>query len=132
MIDTGSTETYLSQHVAEYLFGLNAASPGMQALGPFADKNGISLQAYRHQFASLKMGDITFDRPWLVIAPMINTGPDMILGRASQLHGLHLYFAYGEKRLFATTARGDIAARQAHSRARGSGRLQSCRETRPI
>ncbi len=112
LIDTGATETYLSQRVAEYLFGLNAGSPGMQPLGPFTDKDGISLQAYRRQFASLKMGDIVFDHPWLVIAPMTSSGPDMILGM-HQLHGLHLYFAYGEKRLFATTARGDIAARQA-------------------
>ncbi|MDB5392652.1 MAG: hypothetical protein JWM91_158 [Rhodospirillales bacterium] len=112
LIDTGASETYLSRRVAEELFALHPGSPGMQAEEPDTDQNGNSRQMYRYQFGSLALGGIVIQHPWLVISPMTSKGPDMILGM-HQLNGLHLYFAYGEKKLYATTARGDIAARQA-------------------
>jgi tetratricopeptide (TPR) repeat protein/predicted aspartyl protease len=109
LIDTGAPETYLSLRVAEALFGLKPDSPGMQAAEPDTDQNGQSRQMYRRQFASMTMGGIVIPHPWMVISPMTDKGPDMILGM-HQLSGFHLYFAYGERKLYATSAGGDIAA----------------------
>jgi tetratricopeptide (TPR) repeat protein len=111
LIDTGATETYFSAAAAEELFGLSASSPGAQPLRvvPYGSE---PWPVYRYQFGSLNLGSIPFDHPWLVVTPISNGGPDMIIGM-HQLHALHLYFAYRAGKLYATTAKGDIAARQA-------------------
>ncbi len=57
--------------------------------------------------STLKMGDIVFKDPWLVIAPMVDRDPDIILGM-HDLGSLHLYFAYREGKLYASTVRGDM------------------------
>jgi len=124
LIDTGATETYLSLRAADRLFGLKPESQGMEAVGPAASTDGAPGQIYRRQFRSLDMGGIVFNRPWLVISPMSEGGPDMILGM-HQLHGLHLYFAYRAGKLYATTARGDIAARQAANPAKSEAVLRA-------
>jgi tetratricopeptide (TPR) repeat protein len=111
LIDTGSPETFLSLAAAERLFGLKPDSPGMQRADFAADAHGKIKQAYRYQFRSLDLGEIAFKNPWLTLTPMVTRGTDMIIGM-HQLHALHLYFAYDEKKLYASTARGDIAARQ--------------------
>ena len=111
LIDTGAPETFLSQRVAEQLFGLKPDSPGMLAEEPDADQTGLPRQMYRRQFGQLSLGGVAIAHPWLVISPMTDKGPDMILGMR-QLSGLHLYFAYGEQKLYATTATGDVAARR--------------------
>jgi len=107
LIDTGSPETFLSARAAKRLFGIEA-DPA--AAAPNLDRAGRIGDVYRHQFHSLKMGDIVFRDPWLVIAPMIAGDPDIILGM-HDLGSLHLYFAYRENRLYASTVRGDVAAR---------------------
>jgi len=106
LIDTGSPETFLSARAAKALFGI-APDPS----GPRTefDRTGRSRDVYRHRFHMLKMGGIAFNDPWLVIAPMAGNNPDMILGM-HDLSSLHLYFAYGEHKLYASTVRGDAAA----------------------
>jgi len=112
LIDTGSSETILNLRTAGRLFDLTPESPGMQVLSSRTDHDGATRAAYRYQFKSLMMGDIGFGNPWVVLAPMSVGGPDMILGM-HHLHGLHLYFAYGQHKLYVTTGRGDIAVQQA-------------------
>jgi tetratricopeptide (TPR) repeat protein len=107
LIDTGAVETYLSERIADRLFG--AKHDGSSAGVEGAD--GAD-QPHRRQFRSLQLGGIEFADPWLIVAPISSHGPQMILGM-HQLRGLHLYFAYRRRMLYATTARGDIAARQA-------------------
>ena len=107
LIDTGSPETFLSARAAKALFGIE---PDPSALQTQVDRTGRSREIYRHRFHTLKMGGIAFKDPWLVIAPMAGNNPDMILGM-HDLSSLHLYFAYGEHRLYASTVRGDQAAR---------------------
>jgi len=107
LIDTGSPETFLSARAAKALFGIE---PEPSALQSQVDRTGRSREIYRHRFHSLKMGGIAFKDPWLVIAPMAGNNPDMILGM-HDLASLHLYFAYGEHKLYASTLRGDEAAR---------------------
>jgi tetratricopeptide (TPR) repeat protein/predicted aspartyl protease len=112
LLDTGATETYISERVAGQLFGLRPDSPGTQREEMDSDKAGSPRRLYRYQFGSLSLGGVTVPHPWMTIAPMTLEGPDMILGM-HQLIGLHLYFAYGERKLYATTTQGDIAAQKA-------------------
>ncbi len=107
LIDTGSPETFISDRAAKALFGIE---PDPSARLTEFDRTGRSREVYRHRFHMLKMGGITFKDPWLVIAPMADNNPDMILGM-HDLGSLHLYFAYGEHKLYASTVRGDEAAR---------------------
>ena len=112
LIDTGSSETILSARAADRLFDLTPKSPGMQEMASRTDRYGTTQASYRFQFKTLTMGDIGFANPWVVVAPMSVEGPDMILGM-HHLHGMHLYFAYGQQKLYVTTGRGDLAAQQA-------------------
>jgi len=110
LIDTGAPFTVLSLRGAEKLFGLTPGSPNMQEGPRETDPSGTSRQTFRYQFKQLELGGIAFQNPWLTIASITNGGVDLILGM-HQLRGLHLYFAYGEEKLYVTTARGDEAAR---------------------
>jgi len=109
LIDTGSAETFLSARAAKRLFGIETDP---SAAGSNFDRTGKPREVYRHQFHSLKMGDIVFKDPWLVIAPMVDRNPDIILGMHN-LGSLHLYFAYRDGKLYASTVGGDVAARRA-------------------
>jgi Tfp pilus assembly protein PilF len=109
LLDTGAPESVLSLSAAKRLFDLTPDSPGMQSDGFTTDDRGRTYKKYRYQFASLDMGDISFRNPWISIAELVDQSADMVLGM-HQLGALHLYFAYDERKLYATTARGDIAA----------------------
>jgi tetratricopeptide (TPR) repeat protein len=108
IIDTGSAETFLSARAAKTLFGIE---PDPSAVETSNDRLGKPREIYRHRFHALKMGDIVFNDPWLVIAPMVGNNPEIILGM-HDLASLHLYFAYHEQRLYVSTARGDAAAQR--------------------
>jgi tetratricopeptide (TPR) repeat protein len=111
-IDTGSPETYMSMRLAKSLFDLTEKSPGMIESATSTNRFGKTETRYRYQFKSLSIGDVTFNHPMVSLAEMSRGGTDLILGM-HQLHGLHLYFAYGEKKLYVTSASGDVAARKA-------------------
>jgi Tfp pilus assembly protein PilF len=112
MLDTGSSESVLSLRAAKRILGLTPDSPGMQSVSSTIDRGGHSHAVYRYQIPSLEVGDIAFKNPWIMIADMADGGPDMLLGM-HQLHALHLFFAYQERKLYITSAHGDIAARTA-------------------
>lgn len=109
MIDTGAPDSALSMRAAKRLFDLTPDSPGMELTDTEKDATGHVRKYYRYQFSTLDMGGIAFKNPRITIADFADDNDDMILGMR-QLHGLHLFFAYGEKKLYATSARGDIAA----------------------
>jgi tetratricopeptide (TPR) repeat protein len=111
-IDTGSPETYMSMRLAKSLFDLTEKSPGMIERATSTNRFGKTETRYRYQFKSLSIGDVTFIHPMVSLAETSLGVPDLILGM-HQLHGLHLYFAYGEKKLYVTSASGDVAARKA-------------------
>jgi tetratricopeptide (TPR) repeat protein len=128
LIDTGAPFTVLSSRAAEKLFGLSAGSPGMQEGPRDTDLSGTSRQTFRYQFKQLELGGIAFQNPWLTIASITNGGVDLILGM-HQLRGLHLYFAYGEEKLYITTARGDEAARHGGQQPNNSGSVDPLAQT---
>jgi tetratricopeptide (TPR) repeat protein len=112
LIDTGSPETFLSLRTAKQLFDFDPDKAEEAAMDASVDQKGRYGRVYRARFHALKMGDIVFQSPWLLIAPMAGNGPDMILGM-HDLSSLHLYFAYAANTLYATTAHGDMTASHA-------------------
>jgi Aspartyl protease len=102
LIDTGSSESTLDPAAARRLFQLSLADPSVSAAGTTVDAAGVSLPTYRRQFRRLDLGGIGFDSPWLALsANGLEPGVDLILG-LRQLRRLHLYFAFGERKLYAT------------------------------
>jgi len=102
LIDTGSSESTLDPEAARRLFQLSLADPSVTAAGTTVDAAGVSLPTYRRQFRRLDLGGIVFDKPLLALsANGLEPGVDMILGMR-QLRRLHLYFAFAERKLYAT------------------------------
>ena len=114
LVDTGTPDTVISLREAKRLFGLTRDSPGILPGDPMIGRGGKGEPTWRYQFRSLEMGGIAFDHPWLTIAAMDGSGPQLILGM-HQLGVLHLYVAYGQRKIYATTANGDLAARRAEA-----------------
>ncbi len=116
LIDTGASQTTLSLLAARLRFGITPDSPGVEKLGTVKSENGVEKPTYRYQFESMSMNGITFKHPWITLAPMAEIGTEMIIGM-HHLGALHLYFAYGERKLYATSVRGDMAEREAQGAA---------------
>jgi predicted aspartyl protease len=131
VLDTGSQFTVMNMAVANQLFGLTPASPGM---APFTESSGDkSLTLYRHIFDKVTFQGVevsnlqvyllpnqvaVHDRPrsLFLLGPsrmplsgsrLFQSGsfsmPDMIIGMDVLRH-LHVYFAAKEKRLYITDA----------------------------
>jgi tetratricopeptide (TPR) repeat protein len=101
MVDTGSPDSLVSMTAARSLLGLDENSPGMESAWIGVSRRGKPENYYRYRFSSLALGGLRLDSPWMVVAPSMQV--DMIVG-IHQLHMLHLYFAFGEHMLYATTA----------------------------
>jgi predicted aspartyl protease/Tfp pilus assembly protein PilF len=122
-VDTGAPETALSLRAAARLFDLKPGSPGVEPIDTHANDPDGKHQSYRYQFKSLELDGITFKNPSVMLAPMAPNVPELIIGM-HQLRGLHLYFAYKERMLYVSTARGDIAARRAEGGAAAAAIVQ--------
>jgi tetratricopeptide (TPR) repeat protein len=119
LVDTGAFDSILSLKAAKDLFGLGPDSPDVKAGGSASTVDGKGLRLYRHRFKTLQIGDITFSNPEMMLgedkleyinwASLGNHAPDLILGM-HQLRMLHLYIAYGEGMLYASTLSGDAMA----------------------
>ncbi|MES2293903.1 MAG: M56 family metallopeptidase [Pseudomonadota bacterium] len=124
VIDTSSPRTVMRRDVAELLLGLKADTPDMVPDGDARD--GAGLQVYRHTFPQISFpGGVTaYNVPALIRAnSMLRTlGRSPILGSRAQfaadprqripsltlgmdvLHQLHLTIAYGQQKLYVTSA----------------------------
>jgi tetratricopeptide (TPR) repeat protein len=100
MVDTGSPDSFVRMSEATSLFRLSETSPGMQPAGAGLSERGAPRNYYRYRFSSLELGSLKLDDPWMIVAPFLKV--DMIIGM-HQLHRLHLYFAFGEHTLYATS-----------------------------
>ncbi|MFI4978899.1 MAG: aspartyl protease family protein [Nevskiales bacterium] len=119
LLDTGASTSVLSLKAAKALFGLTPQSEDVRASVKAQTLDGIGVALYRHRFKSLDIGGITFNGPLLNLGvdnlervnrrSLGDKAPDLILGM-HQLRLLHLYIAYGEKTLYASTVQGDFLA----------------------
>ena len=122
VVDTGASTSTLTFKAAKALFNLDQSSEGVTPMGTATTLDGKGIGLYKRKFKTLQIGGITFDNPTLTLgADSIEAAnrkgtaarlPDLVLGM-HQLRLLHLYLAYSEKRLYASTVKGDYAARAA-------------------
>jgi predicted aspartyl protease len=107
VIDTGAPVSVISMQEAQRLFGLSAASPGVEKVGKFSGLSGGQLDSYRYPFKTLEMGGLSVLNPKIRIAEGRNfLEPDyasLLLGM-DVLQKLHLYIAYGEGKIYLTSA----------------------------
>jgi predicted aspartyl protease len=122
LVDTGATRSTITKAVANSIFGLDSASPGMMPAGPV---NGDPrLQSYRHTFSSLTFEGVAVTNPTLLVMPdhiggsALQTGshisgdpniqlPEFILGMDILRH-LHLYLAFQEQKLYVSASAGEV------------------------
>jgi hypothetical protein len=111
LIDTGSVFSTLDEPEEENLFHLilgGSDTPESNNLNGDA-----SLKTYNHVFTNLSFGDVAVNNPKITIIP---PPPTKILGRAAApepykmligmdvLRKLHIYFAFGEKKMYVSQA----------------------------
>jgi predicted aspartyl protease len=99
-LDTGSQSSILDIDVAKKLFGLTPGSAALPADGKVST-NGHQSDSYKGRFKTLAMGGFAVHGPSIRVADLANT--DIILGM-QHLQYLHLFFAYGEGKVYATGA----------------------------
>jgi predicted aspartyl protease len=102
-LDTGSTTSIVSMRVAARIFGIDEKTAGLQALGTIT-VNGLPSPAYVYPFRSLALGSISMQEPYIqIVSDSVWNKDDLLLG-IDALRQMHLYIAYGEKKLYATPA----------------------------
>lgn len=125
ILDTGATNTVLNLEVAQDLFGIHPGDARTPETGHLTGAEPA--KTYVHRFKTLALEGIAVDNPTLDLIPDIirtkmhdprdtlsqdtrlrdparkTTLDDMILGM-DILHRLHVYIAYGEKKLYITRA----------------------------
>lgn len=114
MIDTGAVATLIGQPLAQSDFNVDTAqdSDGAADLVTMTGASGGSLKVVRHRFAGLQIGGINIKNPVLGITTEEQSfHPDysgLLLGMR-ELHNLHLYVAYQERKLYVSRANADAS-----------------------
>lgn len=101
LIDTGSTRTFMDTDMARRVFDLTPSSPGVAKSGTLTLPSGKTSETYTYTFATLVVSGFTFENVEVVLHDSEEV--DLTLGMR-ELNHLHLYFAFKEKMLYATTA----------------------------
>jgi clan AA aspartic protease (TIGR02281 family) len=116
MLDTGATNSSITVRRARELYDLAIDAPDVTASGKTITADGAELQTYRHQFKTLEVGGITFKNPRisLLSEPRIaeNQMPELVLGMR-ELERLHLYIAYHDSMIYATSLDAEALKQQA-------------------
>ena len=115
LVDTGADMSELDDRKARNSFDVAPGSPGTEESRTAVAATGAQIVEYRHQFKTLEFGGLTITHPWIRIGIHGHTffnsgyGPPFVIGM-STLAPFHVYIAYGEKKIYLTTAHGDIEA----------------------
>ena len=110
VLDTGAPITTTAVADAIVAFDLKRGSPELPVIGQ--DKDDPYLKIYSHNFERLSFGDITVIHPQINLISSkyqtfgFNLDPQLrkIIIGMNVLKQLHLYIAYGEKKLYITPA----------------------------
>ena len=108
VIDTGASDTALTESAAKRIFGLIPGDANTQRYG---ELNGDpALPTYIHWFKSLTFGQVSVGEPGVLVIPDDKSRarqdlaiPDLILGM-DVLRNLHIYLAMGERKMYVTPA----------------------------
>jgi hypothetical protein len=119
VIDTGAARTTMRRDIAELAFGLHADTPEMMPAGDMRDGRGTPV--YNHTFQLLSFEGVTVKNPAILVqtntmlhnrdnVALVSRAqstdprlPDLTIGM-DLLHQLHVYIAFGEKKLYVTAA----------------------------
>ena len=119
VIDTGAARTSMRRDIADVVFHLRADTPDMMPAGDMRDGRGETI--YSHTFQLLSLEGVTVKNPTILIQTnsMLRNRDSVSLGSRAQsaaprlpdltigmdlLHQLHVYIAFGEKKLYVTAA----------------------------
>jgi predicted aspartyl protease len=106
ILDTGAVASVMTFGSAERFFSLKPDSPGVIKAGHLEGGEGSVNESYRYPFKSLSVGGLAVQNPHVLLstAPTVLSSEHvfLILGM-SELHYLHLYFAYHERKLYIST-----------------------------
>jgi hypothetical protein len=103
-VDTGAYRSAVSLETIEDEFNIDEKNPDMHLI-PGANP---ARPRYRYPFKTLSFQSVTVNNPDLMLVPddqskLVYGQPKMLLG-INVLRQLHLYIAYGERRLYVTPA----------------------------
>jgi hypothetical protein len=117
LLDTGASESFIEDKRASGLFELRPDSPGVEPAGTAYGVDGKPLSLYRHRFETLELDELKFPHPQITFYSGKSEGNDICVGVGCeedattdlilgmrQLRLLHLYIAYRERAVYATTA----------------------------
>ncbi len=104
IIDTGAYHSAASLETIESEFGIDEKNPDLR----FAPDSKASHPRYRYPFKTLSFQSVTINNPDLLLVPddqskQSGSAPKIMLG-INVLKRLHLYVAYGERKLYVTPA----------------------------
>ena len=108
VIDTGASDTALTETAAKRIFGLTPGDANTQRYG---ELNGDpALPTYIHWFKALTFGQVSVGEPGVLVIPDDKSRarqdlaiPDLILGM-DVLRNLHIYLAMDERKMYVTPA----------------------------
>lgn len=103
LLDTGAYRSTLQLEQAQSLFGFKDDDPGLKTVGKTSHGN-----VSKYPFKVLKFGGVSVSNPDVLLFPrraiaLPGNNPSLVLGM-DVLRQLHLYIAYGEKKLYVTAA----------------------------
>jgi predicted aspartyl protease len=128
ILDTGASQTILSQEAAQNIFGLQPGTSDTPEIGHLHAADAPTV--YSHMFKTLTLEGLTIGNPTVIIFPDLmkdkmeqspslgsrlsgvgeaNGVTDLTLGM-KELRRLHLYISYKEKKLYITPAGPTAAA----------------------
>ncbi|MEP6829503.1 MAG: aspartyl protease family protein [Rhizomicrobium sp.] len=121
IIDTGATQSILSLTAAKDTFGLIPDTPGLELIA--TSKDNQLLKWYKHKFSRLEFGDIAVTNPDVYVMthqsgiedeklsirgalndPLNRYGSQQFTLGMDVLKHLHLYIAFGERKLYISPA----------------------------
>lgn len=101
-IDTGASETVARLERIEDRFDIDEKNPNLKAVSARPDRS-----RYRYPFKALSFEGVTVNNPDILLVPDAQSKqygePEIILGM-NVLRELHLYIAYGKRKLYLTSA----------------------------
>jgi hypothetical protein len=102
-VDTGSTTSIITMRAAARFLGVDERSPGLESLGTVRI-NGVPGPVYIYPFQAMTFGGMTLKHPYIqIVSDSLWNEDDLLLG-IDVLRQMHLYIAYGEKKLYITPA----------------------------
>ncbi len=101
LIDTGASASVLDTETAEAILGRKSVKEGSTEV--VTTGSGEQVETYRANFKSLSFSGITVQNPQFLITDVFIPEAKMVIGM-DKLRHLHTYFAFKQRKIYATAA----------------------------